>query len=909
MLKRKLIRYVLAAAATVLMTAALPLFGQSQKAGISGVVYDNTTNTPLPGVNLVIKGTYYGTASDMDGRFYIRDITPGAYDLEVSMIGYTQQLISGIELAAGETKEMDVRLEPTVLALGQEVTVIGRRPIIDADATSSSVSFRSSELEGKIVENVQEIIKQQLGVSESDDEIHIRGGRADEGQFIVDGLAIKDPLTGNTNSLYINPNAIQELEFITGGFNAEYGQAMSGIIDVKLKEGADKLEGSFKYKNDRFAVKNFNTDNVEFSLGGPIFKSGLGFIPGNLSYFTSGYLNVADSYLPTATKLYPYRSWMDPFTLRANNDMSLMAKLSWIITQKHKFSVSYNQSVNVNQGSFPYAYVNILNNYPTTTQESRVVNTQWIHTLNPKTFYTLNFGYFYTGRHRSVQNKDWKDYTETLDLDPTHYDPLDNFGNIRVSSGDKFWDYGDAPNWYDYYSKNYSLEGAMTYQPSDRHKFKGGFLHRYTEMQVVDIYKPWMGSNGFGESYDFYKVYPSNGSLYLQDKISFEGMITNIGIRYDYWLIGDYVTEAVDNPEVLTITEAGRKKYYQDTFSMFGHRAKAHLSPRLGISHPVSDSDVLYFNYGHFSQLPTYNYVYAKLSTVSDATYQLIGNPNLNPKTTVSYEIGLKHKFSSSTALEFKAYYKDMFDYETSQSITTFNPLIGRYSLTMYISMDYARSRGIEVTFRKMHGKYFSGDLSYSYSIATGKSSTPNDNLLVEAGRLGSKPITENYLAWDEPQNLIANFKIQMDSKNSHGLFGLKALNDWKINWHVEYKSGNRYTPSVATDTLYAPDGNIYVTGFSQSDKPYSAFADAYTTVDMKITKYFDVGSTELAFFVDIENLLDVARARRINPFTGNGYNPGEIISESYMTGINPNYDPSRNYEPRQITAGISLRF
>ncbi|MDZ7797325.1 MAG: TonB-dependent receptor [Candidatus Marinimicrobia bacterium] len=119
----------------------------------------------------------------------------------------------------------------------------------------------------------------------------------------------------------------------------------------------------------------------------------------------------------------------------------------------------------------------------------------------------------------------------------------------------------------------------------------------------------------------------------------------NAGLRYDYWFIGDYVTEAMRDPDILTITQAGREKYFEETSSFFGKRFKGHLSPRLGIGHPVTDNDVLYFNYGHFPQLPTYNYVYAKLNTVSDNPYNLIGNPNLNPKTTVAYEIGVKHKF------------------------------------------------------------------------------------------------------------------------------------------------------------------------------------------------------------------------------------------------------------------------
>ncbi|HDR05154.1 MAG TPA: TonB-dependent receptor [Candidatus Marinimicrobia bacterium] len=878
---------------------------------LRGNITDAKNGQPLPGANIILKGTYYGAASDIDGTFLIRNISAGSYDVEVSMIGYTRKLYSGIEVKSGQDQTFDIRMEPTVLALGQEVTVIGERPIVDTDATSSSVSMKASELQDKIVESVADIVGQQVGVSQKDNEIHIRGGRVDEAMFVVDGLSIKDPLTGTTSTLYVNSNAIEELELITGGFNAEYGQAMSGIIDVKLKEGAKELEGSFRYKTDKLQRNHFNSDNVEFTLGGPIFKAG-GWFPGSLSYFTSAYLNVTDTYLPTANKIYPYRFWMEDFVFRAQNDLSLMAKLSWSINPKHKFAVSYNHSANVNQGfysRFPYEYKEILDNYPTSSSETQVINTIWTHTLNSRAFYTINVGYFYTGSHRSVQNKHWSEYEEVLDLDPTEYTVINEFGEIRSMAGDKFWDVGDAPWWYDYYSKNLSLESNLTYQFGQRHTLKTGYMHRYTELQVVDIYKPWVSSSGFGESYDFYKVYPSNGSFYIQDKIVFEGMITNIGFRYDYWLIGDYVTRAVENPEVLTITETGRELYMEETFSFFGHRAKAHLSPRLGISHPVTDNDVLYFNYGHFSQLPTYNYVYAKLNNISENTYQLIGNPNLNPKTTVAYEIGLKHKFSASSALELKAYYKDMFDYETSQSITTFNPLLGRYSLMMYVNMDYARSRGLEFIYRKLYGRYFSGDISASYAIATGKASTPNDNLLVEAGMLSSKPITENYLSWDEPFRIVANFRINVNEDERPRLFGLPIPNNFKISAHMEFQSGRRFTASVATDTIETSEGRKYFLGFSQSDRPYSELADPVFTVDVKINKYFKLKRLRYSIFVDIENLFDFPVPRRINPFTGRPYDPGEIVSYSYANGIDPNSDPSRYRSPRHITSGLSFNF
>ena len=892
-------------------------YAKSGDALIRGVVTDIKTKEPLGGVNVMLRGTYYGAATNSNGEFVILDISPGSYDVSVQMIGYTVKLFSGIELKENERKKLDVGLESTVLALGQEITVIGEKPIIDAESTSSSVKIGSNELKNKIAESVNDIIAQQVGVTKSNNEIHIRGGRVDEGQFIVDGLSIKDPLTGSTSNLYVNSNAIEELEFISGGFNAEYGQAMSGIIDIKLKSGTNKFETSLRYKTDKVFKNNFFTDNLEFTFGGPIVRESKYNKIGQISFFTSGYVYLTDTHLPGASKLYPYRKWMETFVKREENDFSFMAKLNWNINRKKKFAISYNHSANVDQGyydywqhssGFPYSYKNILDNYFTTTHESQVVNIMWTHTINQRLFYNMNFGYFNTGVHRSVQNKHWTEYNETLDLEPTHYSAIDETGQIRVYNGDRFWDYGDAPYWYDYFSKNYSVEGDLTFQPTTRHTIKTGLNHRYTDLQLVDIYKPWLGSSGFGESFDFYKVFPSDGSFYLQDKITFEGMIVNIGARYDYWFIGKYVTDAVKNPDVLTITDAGKEKYLDETFKIFGARGKGHLSPRLGISHPVTDNDVLYFNYGHFSQLPTYQYVYAKLSTVSEATYQLIGNPNLNPKTTVAYEIGIKHKFSASQALEFKAYYKDMFDYETSQSITAFNPLIGNYSLMMYINMDYARSRGIEIIYRKLYGKYFSGDVTYSYSIGTGKSSTPNDNLLVEAGRLSSKPITENYLSWDKPIQLAANLRFYMNEKSQPHLFGIPIPNHWRISTRIEFGSGRRYTQSVATDTVTESDGSQYFIGTALSDEPYANLSSPYTIADVKISKNYKVKNLDFSIFLDIQNLFNYKVPRRINPFTGEPYDPGEIISYSYANGTNPNYDPSRYRGPRHITLGVAIR-
>ena len=211
-----------------LLLFPLAIHAQSISTGsIEGTVIDKDSGEPLPGVNIVIKGTYMGAASDAEGKFSITTINPGQYDLEASMIGYKIQLITGIKIDRGDRKTVNFELEQTVLAFGQEVVVIGEKPLLEVDVTASEERFSSAEISAKIVENVQDIVAQQAGIVKSDNEIHIRGGRADESLYIVNGISIKDPLSGYGNTLYINSDAIQDLKVITGGFNAEYGQAMS----------------------------------------------------------------------------------------------------------------------------------------------------------------------------------------------------------------------------------------------------------------------------------------------------------------------------------------------------------------------------------------------------------------------------------------------------------------------------------------------------------------------------------------------------------------------------------------------------------------------------------------------------------------------------------------------------------
>ena len=173
-------------------------------------------------------------------------------------------LQTGIKIEEGSSTELNFSLDETVLSFGEDVVVLGKKPLFDVDETSSVARVRKEDIENKVVSSVEDILSEQLGVSTQDNEIHIRGGRIDESMFIVDGFSVKDPLSGYSGNLFVNADAIEELEIVTGGYNPEYGQAMSGVVNIKLKEGRDRYEGAIKFSSDRLFSENFNTDRFEF---------------------------------------------------------------------------------------------------------------------------------------------------------------------------------------------------------------------------------------------------------------------------------------------------------------------------------------------------------------------------------------------------------------------------------------------------------------------------------------------------------------------------------------------------------------------------------------------------------------------------------------------------------------------
>lgn len=926
-----------------------------QRGSVRGKVTDAATNEGLVGVNVMIKGTYYGAATDLDGKFEIKNVAAGEYTLSIRLLGYKEVEHTGVVVKEGEPTTVNTKLEETALSLGQEVVVVGEKPLMDPAETQSTRTISEQDMKVSAVQDVKDVVSQQVGIIAVDNEIHIRGGRSYENAYLLDGINIQDPLAGTGFGLQLSSNALSEMEVITGGYNAEYGQATSGIINVKTKEGSSKYDLFLQCKTDNWGLdknspSDFNSDDYQANVGGPepitkYLLPALGVdIPGEITLFGSFAASFSDGQVLWAQRyqngqVVTYK--IDPplrlnssifygtrFAPRLSNNWYGLGKVTYKPSQTFKITYSYNGNVSINENTqelqttlefveptpgYQYQFQNILGNADVYTHISLAQSVDITQSLSSKAFYDLKFAHFFTHLRADANGLYWNQYQQPIDvvtLPPQYYNT--SHDTIGIIPGDGFYDYGDANTWHDHFFVNNEVKFDLTDFFTEQNKFKAGLDMSFQEMQLVDIYEPWIGVMGLNN--DVYHAFPATGSAYGQETITTNGMILNFGLRFDYWFPGKYVDDAVNNPGVITIPQAIRDAYHQDTYNFFGRRWKGRISPRVGISHPISDNQTLFLNYGHFSKWPRPQFVYAKLQpSTAMSTYQAFGNPNLNPETTVSYELGLRNQFTSDDVLTVTAYNRDIFDYiQTKQAQITSAALIGQSFIT-YVNSDYTHSRGIEVEYQKRIGKWFTGTLSGSYSVVTGKSSSEDEGILAVQGLI-TEVMNESYMAWDRPLQLSANLSFYNEKQNGIFGFGKGVLDDFETYFRAFFESGKRYTPYYFTGT-YAADGEpLYA---QDTQHPYSKIGANWFYVDFNFEKYFTLGGMDLTFMIEVKNLFNNLNSDIINPVTGRAYRLGDPVPPSWNDPRYPELtapidpyplDQSRYLPPRNIKVGVSVK-
>jgi len=223
---------------------------------LRGQVLDLRTQNPLAGVNVYLENTTFGAATDQNGAFFILNVPPGKYVMRSRMMGYKEVRVENVQVKIDLTTEVNIKMEETVLDAGETVTIVAEKPLIQKDMTGSLVSMAAEDIEKLPVQEVGDVLRLQAGIVDAGG-FHIRGGRSGEIAYWVDGIAATDVYSGGMG-VQVENSAIKELQVISGTFNAEYGQAMSGIVNIITKEGSPTYRGSI----EGFVGDYYSTDDV-----------------------------------------------------------------------------------------------------------------------------------------------------------------------------------------------------------------------------------------------------------------------------------------------------------------------------------------------------------------------------------------------------------------------------------------------------------------------------------------------------------------------------------------------------------------------------------------------------------------------------------------------------------------------
>ena len=905
-----------------------PAMGEAGQTGkIAGRVSDAANNESLVGANVLIKETSLGTVTDPDGFYTINNIPPGEYTIVISFIGYRKTTVSNVNVKIDLTTRVDAKLNSEAIQ-ANDVVIMAERPLVQKDLTSSSVTVSEAELKRIPTENINQVINIQAGVVGG----HFRGGRSGEVAYLIDGVAVNDPYNGSM-PLQIDNSVVREMEVISGTFNAEYGQAMSGIVNIVTSEGSSSYHGSISAYTGDYATshtdlfpnngsfRNLGIKNIQGNLSGYVpyishltffitgrYSSDRGYLYGKKVYDVSDLTPYQMKNYQGLTMYYPDGSPMYVYSVKGNlyipqnasdaasligdpeyvamnpsQRRSFNGKLAYTIgTLKFTYNGLWDDNWNkYYDHSFAWTPDGILNHY----------RTDWIHSFQithsptANTYQTLKFGYNWYN---------YKGYLYEEPLDPRYVSP-DQGQPTGGGSGYTFRSGGNQTNRYDRYTKTTIAQWVLNSQITTKQKIGVGLEGRYHEIfshgtslinlnqtvmdsvtgvAISQLGYPNLGAPG-NQSY-FKK--PVELSAYIQDKVEYDMMIINAGVRFDYFDPASSYPVDLKNPTKNPLFP------FPDVWKAAGK--KTQLSPRLGISFPITDQGIIHFSYGHFFQMPSFDNLYTNsdyLVPPSSTLNTIAGNPDLEPQRTTKYEIGLQQVLFTNIGLDLSVYYSDIRNLLGTEIIQTYEG----FEYARYVNRDYGNVKGFVLSLDRRFTDYYGVKIDYTYQLASGDASDP---LSVFYNNQTSPPIETNKavvpLNWDQRSTLNLSFTVGKPE-------------DWNVGVIFSYGSGFPYTE----DTRVSGGLRFENGGF----KP-SSF-----NIDMTAEKSISLSDVHFTLFALVYNLLDTRNEVNVNSASGRAnidlytYQAGAIVGLNTIQQYLNN--PTSFSAPRQIRLGFRVDY
>jgi len=879
----------------------LLLFGTIIYAGttgkIAGKIFDKSTGEALIGANILIVGTSIGASSDLDGNYFILNIPPGEYQIKASVIGYSSFTIQKVRVSIDQTTKIDFELNPESIELG-EVLVTAEKSIVRKDLTSTEETISGENISMLPLEDVSAVVNLQAGVVDG----HFRGGRGNEVKYLIDGVPVNDVYSGQS-SLSAEVNSIEEIQVLTGTFNAEYGEALSGVVNQVTKIAGDKLDGNISFYSGDYVsshkdiftnighISPTNVYNIQGNISGPVpglenfvkfFLSGRYnydegsiygqriFNPSDSSNFSAN--NSADWYVgATGDKAYIPMNFSKRLSLQGKLAFNVGGGKGIVLSglyQDNKYR-DYDHSYRLNPDGDYKKF-----------QKSFLGIVSYTLLLDNSAFIDFSF---------SGLRSEFKQYVYENPLDSRYVDPnrkKDVSGNAFPTGGTENWHFNHT-------TTSYTGKSDFTWQIDNINQIKTGLDFTYHDLKYKDFqividatsnFKPMIPELG-AFNYNTYQANPYQFAYYIQDKVEIDYLIVNVGLRFDYFEPdGKYLKD----PNKINLLDELQPPFPDSL--LISAKSKSQVSPRIGISYPISDKGAIHISYGHFFQIPPFENLYRnpnfRIPLTGDFPENIgntIGNADLQPQQTIMYEIGLQQALTDELGITITGYYKDIRNLLASEifiknEFRKFSKLVNK---------DYGSVKGVTLSFEKRFNNGIGASLDYTFQIAKGSASDPNAAF---NNAQSNPPIESNKqlvpLDWDRTHSL--NFTLTLGAPGNYIASFIGRLG-----------SGLPYTPSLQNQR----------TGLENSDN-----RPAFYDVDFYVTKFFELVGHQFSIFLKIFNLFDTLNEVNVFGDTGRAGDTLELTrNQTAPRGVNTTKEfftrPDFYSSPRQIVIGADFSF
>ncbi|TFG99254.1 MAG: TonB-dependent receptor, partial [Calditrichales bacterium] len=818
---------------------------------IAGLVTDVETKEPLAGANVIVESIWQGdieikldvplgASVDIDGSYFILNLRPGVYNLRVNYVGYVDEIKTKIQVFVDKTTRVDYELKQQLLETEEIVVTAFTERTVEKDLTATKQVYNVSDVQSIAgVQDISDILELQADVVDD----HFRGGRLGESTYLIGGASIVNPLN---NSRAFSPivTGLEQVEVYTSGFSAEYGNAQSGVVNMVTKEGTNKWLSRVEYSSTLPYYKSWG--GSEYSPDKLLFYSMLmdpeawlkenPVNPGK-PMWDIGY--GVTKYLPE-----PPLTWPPVFLTHEDSlKMADIGRMLWMLSvrdanlvydKKMDYRVDFTTGgpISDNAQIFIAARQNLVNPVVPTPIPDLARQFMSNITYAPSQEDKFKFTFIFDNTFENYLNSNWErwlfdrtfavtkrsNFSSQYGVEWKHiFSPASfadlNLKVLHVTEEDRIDlleadqvinDYSSGRNWVDYTGPSnhrvgrlnddrgdtktvtYYMGASWTNQMDRFNLIKGGLQFSYYDLNVDYEYNV---TDFQTMQHLIFRTHPYEGALYFQDKMEFDGMIANLGLRFDFYNLNSNYFLDQFHPLEIPDNVAKTELYTR-------------LQPRLGISFPVSEQTVFHLNYGTFTQRPSFNQLFYNLINDNSPTTKVytLGNPLLKPENTKSYDVGIVHRIAPGLQLDVSAYYKDVKDL-VQQAFIVDTTLTSYLS---YINRDYADIKGFHISLEKSTGA-IRGYLRYNIESATGKTSNP-DNLdvppvitedpAIDKGQYSERYTSQGdvYLDYDRRHKAVFNIRYLTPPDAYPQFWGMRPLSDISISFTFRYATGRPYT-------------------------------------------------------------------------------------------------------------------